>query len=1130
MGIPDGLQAVSDRGETPEFLVEGAATESPHALRTACELWQMYEDKPLALAGLSHGRAEHPPAPTDEARLTNQLVANWRLLRARLGSPVRSSSPAAAFIAGTDPRAAALLLVERLDRFDPDRVVFNWTKKWRRNPRLLTFSDWGNIRDSALTAIGREYDLRPSFESLSTTLAPLATRLGLWDFRNAFRNLSSLNLLDRPPEDVAEKVVAANDNGLASALIAPIENCLTREGIQPLSIAWEWHSFASIVKRGSSDRRFAIAEENLWQFGFVTVSLKTSEECYRALMVLHAGVRAYQTSVSDTIAQPTPSGYRAIHTFLTVDRDKLTSPNQPSVMHANVRLCPIAPSETTPWVTAMRHLRSDDYHRDAVSVQTPMGKMIRLTPGATVYDFVRYVHSDFFGFVDFAIINGELTHDLERTLRNGDVIELKRGKQFRWPPSSWLKSLSPEKRNRVKVALRPQLLDLALNFFYVRYLGFAKGIVADQEESLSTMSLLDVVGERFLRQRKEVVHRDLLERSDKNRARPVFAHYWLFQLIAHHKEELDLSWFGQSDFDAQRTFEELADAVKGELEKWSVLERLIPEDSRRKAKRILSCPRCRLGSNDEYVFELEDDTIVLHRKNSECSGERAEEVRTREELLRAAYFTIEATDRRALVFDVLRVFHDRDIRIGEVIAHRLAGGRAVIRICAFNPTTLQIKQLVSTLRHVRQVHQVVSPMQPALGILEVTLPPRLQYIEEYADSGTPFVCGGVVHDDDHFYGRVDELKKLFTSMTSSRSEERVVGATVFVNGPLKVGKTSLALRFMRQIRAPVERTDQMPALTVFLRAARDQSVEEVERTILQEISNQWGHCLATVGLKQVSPPQSLEDLAQVFRSLKTRRPPFFLLVLDEAMELFLNASRKSESGDDRELTALSRLNTLFANTPGFMLIWVGPSSPLRRLDSQLANILQSSLFIRLKGLSLGEACDLIQARKLSWKDNLVVDEDLSQNVYNLTNGNPFWINLLGDEMVDLARARTRGAQLSLTREDLMKATNKLLHEDHLFAHCFLGRGSHQGGSETNNVLEPFIRELGNSDTPRVREEELIGWPESSRTEQAHTRWLLGQLVDAGGLVQIEDGYEIAAPILGKWLHAQERLPNGEARL
>jgi len=161
------------------------------------------------------------------------------------------------------------------------------------------------------------------------------------------------------------------------------------------------------------------------------------------------------------------------------------------------------------------------------------------------------------------------------------------------------------------------------------------------------------------------------------------------------------------------------------------------------------------------------------------------------------FFTIEAIDRVGLTAEVLGVFYQAKVGVIEVVARRLNPKWAVVRVEADFIRRAQARDLIALLSKIPDVLRVLGPDEPCLQILEDALPPR-RAGRTHVLTPTPYICGDVVHNDHHFYGRQEELAKLHDLLDTQR-HGAMTGTMVFITGPLKTGKSSLALRFGREL-------------------------------------------------------------------------------------------------------------------------------------------------------------------------------------------------------------------------------------------------------------------------------------------------------------------------------------------
>src|SRR5665213_693793 len=185
-------------------------------------------------------------------------------------------------------------------------------------------------------------------------------------------------------------------------------------------------------------------------FGF-RVIVKTTEDCYRALGIIHTSWQMVPERFKDFISTPKPNGYRSIHTTVYgPEKQRVEIQIRTQEMHdiaergvaAHWRYREHVPeagkedSVTYGWLRDMVDLleRGDSaeevlehsrlaMYQDQVFCFTPKGSLISLPRGATPIDFAYAVHTDLGNSAVGAKINGNHA-PLHTPLKNGDQVEI----------------------------------------------------------------------------------------------------------------------------------------------------------------------------------------------------------------------------------------------------------------------------------------------------------------------------------------------------------------------------------------------------------------------------------------------------------------------------------------------------------------------------------------------------------------------------------------------------------------------------------------------------------------------------------------------------------------------------------
>lgn len=227
--------------------------------------------------------------------------------------------------------------------------------------------------------------------------------------------------------------------------------------------------------------------EEIYDLVALRIILKSVEDCYAALGIIHQLWTPLPNRIKDYIARPKPNGYRSLHTTVFCINNKITEFQiRTQGMHEEDELGIAAhwayqqiKTKEHPeqwkglrerkellWVEQLRNWQSQltntkefvqslkgDFFKDRIFVVTPENDVIDLPSGATPVDFAYHIHSDLGDQCVGAKVNGKVAQ-LDYELRSGDIIEIvtQRGKK---PSENWLRfAKTTLARKHIKSALR----------------------------------------------------------------------------------------------------------------------------------------------------------------------------------------------------------------------------------------------------------------------------------------------------------------------------------------------------------------------------------------------------------------------------------------------------------------------------------------------------------------------------------------------------------------------------------------------------------------------------------------------------------------------------------------------------
>ena len=293
--------------------------------------------------------------------------------------------------------------------------------------------------------------------------APLSGRMGMQDMRDELEELAFKELMPEAHDTIVQRL--SDISGRSEAVISEIE--------AEVSGRMEAHGVGAAVK-GRLKKPYSvwrkmnaksIALEQLSDiFGF-RVIVKDTEECYRALGVVHTSWPMVPGRFKDYISVPKQNDYRSLHTTIvgparqrvelqirTQDMHKIAELGIAAHALYKDGLSPDkkrleAESNAFAWLRRtianlaegdpeefLEHTKLELFH-DQVFCFTPKGRLIALPRGATPIDFAYAVHTELGNGMVGCKINGRLA-PLVSELRNGDEVEVL-STENQAPPAAW---------------------------------------------------------------------------------------------------------------------------------------------------------------------------------------------------------------------------------------------------------------------------------------------------------------------------------------------------------------------------------------------------------------------------------------------------------------------------------------------------------------------------------------------------------------------------------------------------------------------------------------------------------------------------------------------------------------------
>ena len=427
-----------------------------HCLRTALNLAELKLSHEVIIAGILHDVLEN--SKLGEKELKDEFgeeitflvkgvtkISSYKYKEKNLAQAENLRKLILSTI--KDVRVAIIKLADRLD-----------------NMRTLEYLDPEKIKMIALET--------------SDIYVPLALRLGISDWAG---ELDDLSLKYLEPEkynllklEIEKRVF--NGKNYLERLKPKIENELRNRNINLIKIEYRVKRISSVYKKLS---RTNYDLDKIYDLLAFRIIVKTIEDCYLTLGIIHFLFKPLMHEFDDYIAFPKPNGYRSLHTTVITSEGKyIEFQIRTEEMHfynefgmaayfayadskqtkSYQKEKPIFANEEE--LKIIRNLRNwqesfYDIFKEKIYVLTPKGDVVELPINSTPLDFAYKIHSYLGDHFAGARVNQKLV-PIDYKLQNGDVVEIIVNKN-RKPSPDWLQIVSSvHAKKKIRSRLRKE--------------------------------------------------------------------------------------------------------------------------------------------------------------------------------------------------------------------------------------------------------------------------------------------------------------------------------------------------------------------------------------------------------------------------------------------------------------------------------------------------------------------------------------------------------------------------------------------------------------------------------------------------------------------------------------------------
>lgn len=310
-------------------------------------------------------------------------------------------------------------------------------------------------------------------------LTPIAHRLGINHYKS---ELEDLSLRYYKPDAYFSIVERLNQTKLerdsnVADMINEVSDLLKNNHIKH-EIKGRSKSIYSIYKKLDKGKKFS----EIFDLLALRVFVKTEQECYQALGIIHSKFKPLPKRFKDYIAMPKTNMYQSLHTTVfgvggfmyeiqirTYEMDEIAEngiashwsyKEKGSNVKANMQN---DMEQKLQFFKSIIELQKDDINDEefvrsvkeevfnhTIYVYTPNGDVIELPNGSTPIDFAYKIHTEVGDKMVGALVNGSIV-PFDYVLKNNDIVKINTNKNSIGPSREWLNmAKTTQAKNKIK--------------------------------------------------------------------------------------------------------------------------------------------------------------------------------------------------------------------------------------------------------------------------------------------------------------------------------------------------------------------------------------------------------------------------------------------------------------------------------------------------------------------------------------------------------------------------------------------------------------------------------------------------------------------------------------------------------
>ncbi len=394
--------------------------------------------------------------------------------------------------------------IEKIEAENFRKLLFSFCKDLR--VLIIKLADrYDNLQ--TLYALPEVRQKKYAIETLDI-YAPLAHRLGMNKLSSELEDLAFFYAYPDEYKWLIENIKEKYEERekYIEKIKPEIEKILNENNIKPIEIQARAKRYYSLYKKLLREN---MKIDEIYDLIAIRIILKTVEECYLTLGIIHKHFPPLPQKIKDYIARPKLNGYRSLHTTVFCFENKITEFQIRTLeMHKEAEYGIAAHwayneiklnkdysvwhkkfnQKEFEWIKQLQEWEknftnsknflkdiTEEFFKDRIYVLTPKNDIIELAKDSTPIDFAYKIHTELGNQCISARVNNKIV-PLDYKLQSGDIIEIniQKGKK---PSLQWLefvkmpstkekilKTLKNKDKN-LKQTIKKQLLEIKITSF-----------------------------------------------------------------------------------------------------------------------------------------------------------------------------------------------------------------------------------------------------------------------------------------------------------------------------------------------------------------------------------------------------------------------------------------------------------------------------------------------------------------------------------------------------------------------------------------------------------------------------------------------------------------------------------------